>query len=69
MYATLIACISNLDMDASKKIIWTDFAIENLKDIFDYYSVKANKKIAHKIRKSISLVSQTTLLVPIASHF
>ncbi|MBP7174137.1 MAG: type II toxin-antitoxin system RelE/ParE family toxin [Cloacibacterium sp.] len=35
------------------KIIWTDFAIENLKDIFDYYSVKANKKIAHKIRKSI----------------
>ena len=34
-------------------IIWTDFAIENLKDIFDYYSNKANKKIAHKIRKQI----------------
>lgn len=35
------------------KIIWTDFAIKNLKEIFDYYSDKANKKIAHKIRKEI----------------
>ena len=35
------------------KIIWTDFAIENLKDIFDYYSIKTNKKVAHKIRKQI----------------
>ena len=35
------------------KIIWTDFAIENLQDIFEYYSAKANKNIAHKIRKRI----------------
>ena len=35
------------------KIIWTDFAIENLKDIFHYYSIKASKKVAHKIRKQI----------------
>jgi toxin ParE1/3/4 len=35
------------------KIIWTDFATENLKNIFDYYSVNANKKIAHEIRKQI----------------
>lgn len=35
------------------KIIWTDFAIQNLKDIFDYYSENANKKVAHKIRKQI----------------
>lgn len=35
------------------KIIWTDFAIENLKSIFDFYSKKANKKVAHKIRKEI----------------
>lgn len=27
-------------------IIWTDFAIDNLKDIFDYYSNKASKKVA-----------------------
>jgi toxin ParE1/3/4 len=31
------------------KIIWTDFAIENLKSIFEYYAIKANRKVAHKI--------------------
>lgn len=35
------------------KIIWTDFAIRNLKDIFDYYSIRVNKKVAHKIRLQI----------------
>ncbi len=35
------------------KIVWTDFAVENLKDIFDYYSNKASKRTAHKIRKQI----------------
>jgi plasmid stabilization system protein ParE len=35
------------------KIIWTAFAIDNLKDIFDYYSTKANRNLAHKIRKQI----------------
>lgn len=35
------------------KIVWTDFAIQNLKLIFDYYALKANKKIAHSIRKEI----------------
>lgn len=35
------------------KIIWTDFAIENLKSIFDYYADKANRKVAHKIRKQV----------------
>lgn len=35
------------------KIIWTDFAIENLKSIFEYYANKANRKVAHKIRKQI----------------
>ncbi|REC51058.1 MULTISPECIES: type II toxin-antitoxin system RelE/ParE family toxin [Chryseobacterium] len=35
------------------KIIWTEFAIEDLKIIFDYYASKANKNIAHKIRKQI----------------
>lgn len=33
------------------EIIWTDFAIENLKEIFDYYSKNATKKVAHKIKK------------------
>ena len=35
------------------KIIWSDFAIENLKQIVDYYNDKASKKVAHKIRKQI----------------
>lgn len=35
------------------KVIWSDFAIENLKDIFEYYSINANKKVAHVIRKQI----------------
>lgn len=35
------------------KIVWTDFAIENLKSIFYYYATKANRKVAHKIRKQI----------------
>ncbi len=35
------------------KIIWTDFAIENLKSIFEYYANKASRKVAHKIRKQI----------------
>ena len=35
------------------EIIWTDFAIENLKIIFDFYTVKASKKVAHNIRKQI----------------
>ncbi len=35
------------------KIIWTDFAIQNLKDIFDYYSAIANKKVANKIKQNI----------------
>jgi len=43
------------------KIIWTDFAIENLKEIFDYYSENATKKVAHKIKKQI-LTSTKQLL-------
>ena len=35
------------------EIIWTDFAIENLKIIFEFYAAKANKKVAHNIRKQI----------------
>ncbi len=35
------------------EIIWTDFAIKNLKDIFDFYSTTANKKVANKIKREI----------------
>jgi len=32
------------------KIIWTDFAIDNLKEIFDYQSENATKKVTDKIK-------------------
>ena len=35
------------------QIVWTDFAIENLKSIFDFYKGKARKKVADKIRRKI----------------
>ncbi|MGZ5244199.1 MAG: type II toxin-antitoxin system RelE/ParE family toxin [Bacteroidia bacterium] len=35
------------------KIIWTDFAVKNLKIIFDYYSDNAGREVAHKIRRQI----------------
>jgi plasmid stabilization system protein ParE len=35
------------------KIVWTDFAIRNLKEIFDFYAIKVNKNVAHKIRRQI----------------
>lgn len=33
------------------KIIWTDFAVDNLKIIVEYYKDVANPKVAGKIRK------------------
>ena len=35
------------------KILWTDEAIERLKDIFDYYSEKATVKVAQKLVNEI----------------
>lgn len=45
------------------KVFWTDFAIEQLEDIFDYYKHKANGGIAKKlvseiVSKTIQLESQ-----------
>ena len=46
------------------KIVWTDFAIRNLKDIFEYYSIEANKILAHKIRKQILKSSKQLIKNP-----
>lgn len=43
------------------EIIWPDFAIENLKVIFDFYTVKASKKVAHIIR--IEILNATKQLI------
>jgi len=42
------------------KIIWTEFAKIQLRQIFDYYADVASKSIAHKIVKSI--FNRTVLL-------
>lgn len=34
-------------------VVWSDFAIENLKNIYLFYSETASKDVAHKIRKQI----------------
>lgn len=46
------------------KLIWTDFAIRNLKDIFDQYAAKVNKKVAHKIRRQILQSSKQLIKNP-----
>ena len=46
------------------QIIWTDFATENLKIIFDFYTIKASKKVAHKIRKEILNTPKQLIMHP-----
>ena len=43
------------------KVTWTEFAINNLRAIFDYYNEVANHKIASKIRDGLILESRRLL--------
>ena len=40
-------------MEIVFKILWTDFAINQLKDIFDYHLIKASLNIAQKLAQKI----------------
>jgi len=40
-------------MEVTFKILWTDFAINQLKDIFDYYIFKASPPVAKKLVQRI----------------
>jgi toxin ParE1/3/4 len=40
-------------MEIVYKILWTDFAINQLKDIFDYHLIKASSNIAHRLVQKI----------------
>jgi plasmid stabilization system protein ParE len=40
-------------MEIVYKILWTDFAINQLKDIFDYHLVKASSNIAQRLVQKI----------------
>jgi len=41
-------------------VYWTQFAEEKLEDIFEYYSISANLKVAHKLIDGI--INQSTKL-------
>ncbi len=43
------------------KIVWTEFALKELKVVFDYCVENANSKIAHKVRRQI--LSSTKQLI------
>lgn len=51
-----------------KKIFWTEFAINQLEQIFDYYkykaSIKVAKKIAHQIVNSTIYLETNPLIGP-----
>lgn len=40
-------------MEVVFKILWTDFAINQLKDIFDYHLIKASPNIAKRLIQKI----------------
>jgi len=40
-------------MEIAFKILWTDFAINQLKDIFDYHLVKASSNVAQRLVRKI----------------
>jgi len=40
-------------MEITFRILWTDFAINQLKDIFDYHLIKASSNIAQKLIQRI----------------
>ncbi len=46
------------------RIIWSDFATESLKDIFDYYKNIAGGSVAHKIKRAIFKTTQQLIQHP-----
>lgn len=42
------------------RVLWTDFALSQLEDIYDYYKIKASPRIAKKLVKT--LVEETIVL-------
>ena len=46
------------------KVIWSDFASETLKDIYDYYKEVANEIIARKIKENIIIATRQLINHP-----
>jgi toxin ParE1/3/4 len=50
------------------QIIWTYFATLELKNIYLYYKLVANKRVADKIKKSIFLATKKLSKNPLLGH-
>jgi plasmid stabilization system protein ParE len=46
------------------KVIWSDFASETLKDIYDYYKEFASETIARKIKENIFIATRQLINHP-----
>ena len=46
------------------KVIWSDFASETLKDIYDYYKEVASETIARKIKENIFIATRQLINHP-----
>jgi len=46
------------------KVIWSDFASETLKDIYDYYKEVASETITRKIKESIFIATKQQISHP-----
>jgi toxin ParE1/3/4 len=46
------------------KVIWSDFASETLKDIYDYYKEVASESIARKIKENIFIATRQLINHP-----
>jgi plasmid stabilization system protein ParE len=46
------------------KIIWSDFASETLKDIYDYYKEVANERVAGIIKENIFMATRQLINHP-----
>jgi len=53
-------------MEITFKVLWTDFAINQLKDIFDYHLIKASPNIAQKLIQKI--IDSTIILEAIQNQ-
>lgn len=46
------------------KVIWSDFASDTLKDIYDYYKEVASESIARKIKENIFIATRQLINHP-----
>lgn len=46
------------------KIIWSDFASETLKDIYDYYNEVASETVARKIKENVFVATRQLINHP-----